>query len=79
MLLQAIPYRADQHRINVIMSNGRHHHVTPRVLDVLLDSNRVANFERSGGWVTVGVDPIRAGNRNDDCPTYDGTERRTTF
>jgi hypothetical protein len=48
--------RAGQNPIEVIMSDGTHHHFTPQVLDVLLENNRVIKFRREYGWVTVGVD-----------------------
>lgn len=63
--------------IDVILKDGTYHHFTPRVLDVLLESNRVMKFKRTSGWVTVGVDPIRVrcrvGHTNHG---YHGPERR---
>jgi hypothetical protein len=63
--------------IDVILKDGTYHHFTPRVLNVLLDSHRVHKFKRTGGWATVGVDPVRtkkAGNINGE---FSGMERRT--
>lgn len=64
--------------IDVIMKDGTYHHFTPRVLDVLLDTHRVHKFKRTGGWATVGVDPVR---RKKDIilnnNQYNGPERRT--
>jgi len=64
------------HRIELILSDGSQIHVTPRVLDLLLESNRVTKFKRSSGWATVGIDPIRAKSREHVWIPYDGPERR---
>ena len=58
------------------MADGIHHQVTPRVLDILLDSNRVTKFKRSGGWVSVDVGLIRAKSKKNYCPLYYGPDRR---
>ena len=71
--------RADQHHIDVIMRDGTYHYFTPRVLDVLLEADRVMKFKRSTGWVTVGVDPIRVKRSSDLLLTYHGPERRSVF
>ena len=63
--------------IDVILKDGTYHHFTTRVLNVLLESNRVMKFKRTTGWVTVGIDPVRV-----NCKTgmnnhaYHGPERR---
>jgi len=62
--------------IDVILKDGTYHHFTPQVLSVLLESYRVLRFKRSSGWVTVGVDPVRVGNRA-GAFGYSGHERRT--
>jgi len=67
------------HRIEVIMSDGMQIHVTPRVLDVLLETNRVTKFRRGSGWATVGIDPIRTLHKWDYCPLYNGPERRFIY
>ncbi len=59
--------------IDVILKDGTYHHFTPRVLDILLESQRVHKFKRSTGWATVGVDPVRRPQSGQD---YDGPERR---
>lgn len=64
-------------QIDVILKDGTYHHFTPRVLDVLLETNRVQSFKRDSGWATVGVDPVR---KHRPCPatnSYHGPERRT--
>ncbi len=70
---------ATVHRIELIMSDGTQIHVTPRVLEVLLDTNRVAKFKRSSGWATVGHDPVRAKHIKDYCNLYNGPERRIIY
>jgi hypothetical protein len=79
MLQQSPQASAVVHRIELIMSDGTQIHVTPRVLEVLLDTNRVAKFKRSSGWVTVGLDPVRAKHIKDYCYLYNGPERRISY
>jgi hypothetical protein len=79
MLQQSPQVRESVHRIELIMSDGTQIHVTPRVLDVLLETNRVMKFKRSSGWVTVGLDPVRVKRRSDYCEIYNGTERRIIY
>jgi hypothetical protein len=79
MLQQSPQARESVHRIELIMSDGTQIHVTPRVLDVLLDTNRVTKFKRSRGWVTVGIDPVRTKCRSDSCDIYNGPERRNLY
>jgi hypothetical protein len=67
------------HRIELVLSDGTPIHVTPRVLDLLLESNRVAKFKRSSGWATVGIDPIRAKSRGHGGASYHGPERRSLY
>jgi len=68
--------KSEHSYIDVILKDGTYHHFTPRVLDVLLESHRVHKFKRANGWATVGVDPVRTGQR--DTNHYHGPERRTT-
>lgn len=70
--------REGQHHIDVIMWDGTYHHFTPRVLSVLLDTNRVMKFKRTSGWVTIGVDPVRSRKQNGFNNPYQGPERRIT-
>ncbi|MEN8686628.1 MAG: GSU3473 family protein [Desulfuromonadales bacterium] len=65
-----------QKPIEIIMTDGSQLQVTPKVLDVLIESNRVTKFKRSSGWVTIGVDPIRCTHRVDNSYLYDGPEKR---
>jgi hypothetical protein len=63
------------HYIDVILCDGTYHHFTPRVLDVLLETNRVQRFKRTNGWVTIGVDAVRRDLRSPEY-TYQGPDRR---
>jgi hypothetical protein len=66
--------RSERSYIDVILEDGTYHHFTPRVLDVLLGSQRVHKFKRASGWATVGVDPVRS--RAPLNSGYRGPERR---
>lgn len=69
--------KSERSYIDVILKDGTYHHFTPRVLDVLLDSHRVHKFKRTGGWATVGVDPVRTNRTSKGDDSYRGPERRT--
>jgi hypothetical protein len=47
--------------------------VKDTVLEEMITSKRICRFQRSDGWVTIGVDPLR-GTKPDI--TYAGPERR---
>jgi len=49
--------------IRVLYNDNRYDYVTDELLDDLIESDRVARFERSTGWATVGVDPVRKTRR----------------
>ena len=68
----------NRYRIETIMDNDTLHYFTPQVLDVMLGNNLVVRFKRSSGWVTVGVDLVRAKNRRDTSHLYSGHERRSS-
>lgn len=76
MLERTVHRRESQRPIDVILMDGTHCEIQSKVLDVMLDNGRVLKFRRSNGWVTVGVDPVRARRRNDFCDLYYGQERR---
>jgi len=61
--------------VRVIYHDNRYDMVKSTRLDDLISSNTVAKFERSSGWVTIGVDPIRVSKRN---VPYNGKERRSS-
>ena len=58
--------------ISVIYQDNKMGMVDASKLDELISSNKIKQFLRSEGWVTVGGDPIRRRNRDD----YKGRERR---
>lgn len=45
--------------IRVIYQNFQYDFVKPWVLDELIEAGKVAMFRRRGGWVIVGIDPVR--------------------
>ncbi len=49
--------------VQVEFTDNRYDYVSDRMLDVLIESNKIVKFKRITGWVTVGVDPLRAANR----------------
>ena len=69
--------RLGQQHIHVIARDGTYQHLTPPVLDVLLEKNNVIKFKRSSGWVTAGIDPIRVKDRREASRPYSGHERRS--
>lgn len=71
--------RLGQRPIEVVISDGTHHYLTPQVLDVLLEHNRVMRFRRSNGWATIGLDPIRVRNRRESSQHFNGPDRRSIY
>jgi hypothetical protein len=51
--------------IKVMHEDGKIEEIESYQLDDLIQSNKIKKFQRSSGWVTIGVDPIREGRRND--------------
>ena len=49
--------------VQVEFTDNHYDFITGRMLDSLLDSNKVAKFKRISGWVTVGVDHLRKTKR----------------
>jgi hypothetical protein len=60
--------------IHVRYPDDRYDYVKPNVLDILIEANKITEFERSTGWVKIGVDPIRTARR--DPATRYPNERR---
>ena len=58
--------------IRVIYTDETYDYLGHTQLDKFIELGRVAKFQRSSGWVTVGVDPIRT----DHHGYYGGHERR---
>lgn len=57
------PAREVKSIIRVAYNDNCYDYVTEKVLDVLIESNKIAKFKRITGWVTIGVDPLRKTNR----------------
>ena len=58
-------------RINVVYQNGVKDSISPGLLNTLIRSKQVTQFERSSGWVTIGKDAIRGMGGS-----FSGIERR---
>jgi len=61
--------------VRIIYHDNRYDMVKSTRLDDLISSNAVAKFERSSGWVTIGVDPVRTPKSRQP---YTGQERRSS-
>lgn len=59
--------------IRVIYTDDTYDYLRDTHLDRLLELGKVAKFQRSSGWVAVGVEPIRTGQHG----YYGGPERRS--
>ena len=57
--------------IKVMYQNEKYDMVKPSILEALLPSGKLKKFFRSGGWATMGIDPIRGKGGS-----YEGLERR---
>jgi len=44
--------------------DGKIGEIEPYQLDALIHSSKIKKFQRSGKWVTIGVDPIREVREN---------------
>jgi len=58
--------------IRIKYDDDRFDMVRPAILDRLLKTGKVREFQRRDGWVMLGIDNLRCRNRND----YHGPERR---
>ena len=59
--------------IRVKYLDDRFDMVRPELLDHLLETGKLREFQRRDGWAMPGIDKLRCKNGND----YAGTERRT--
>jgi hypothetical protein len=66
-----------QPTIEVITTGDSYQRVTPYVLDILLENNKIKMFRRSSGRVIVGVDPIRVKDRREATLPFSGADRRS--
>lgn len=57
--------------IKVVYSDDTQGVLKPFQLDKLISMGKIKKFYRSGGWITIGVDPIRGTGGS-----YNGPERR---
>lgn len=46
--------------IQIEYDDNKYDYVKKNQLDKLLEMHKIRRFKRSSGWVTVGVDPVRA-------------------
>ena len=67
-------YFRQKMQINVIYKNGVKDHISPALLGTLINSKQIDQFERSSGWVKVGIDPVRDMKNAD----FTGVERRNS-
>jgi len=59
--------------IRVIYQNQRYDLVKDSRLDEFIETGAIASFQRSSGWVRIGIDPIRS---TATASSYTGEERR---
>ena len=62
--------------IRVELTDGCICRMAVKAFNLFLEQDKVARFERSDGWVTVGVDPLRGMST---AGYYNGPERRIDF
>jgi len=60
--------------IKVMYQDGKIEETENYQLDALIASNKIKKFQRSGKWVTIGVDPIREVKED-----YSGVPKREIF
>jgi len=61
-------------KINVVYKNGVKDRISPALLNTLIDTRQIDQFERDEGWAKVGIDPTRKAAQTD----YTGAERRVS-
>ena len=61
--------------ISVVYQNNKMGLVADSKLNDLISSNKIKQFLRADGWVTIGVNPLRKINGYD----YKGREKRQLF
>lgn len=60
-------------KINVVYKNGVKDRISPALLNTLIESKQIDQFERTDGWARIGVDPVRKATTE----AFTGSERRT--
>jgi hypothetical protein len=65
--------------IKVIYKDGKPGEIENYLLDDLIHSKKIKKFQRSNGWVTIGVDPIREVRREDypEVPKREKYDKKT--
>ena len=58
--------------VRVKYLDGSQELVRPSLLQYLIETERIREFERRDGWVVIGVDPVRCSRPK----IYSGPERR---
>ena len=58
--------------IQVIRTGNNYDYVKDFMLDSMIESQEIAKFKRSTGWVTIGADPIRESKRDS---VFNGIDR----
>ena len=59
-------------QINVIYKNGVKDRISPALLNTLINTKQIEQFERASGWIKVASDPIR----HTGTTIFSGIERR---
>ncbi|SDZ78568.1 hypothetical protein SAMN05660420_00298 [Desulfuromusa kysingii] len=67
-------YFKQKPKVNVVYRNGVKDHISPALLATLISSKQIDKFERTSGWVQIGVDPVRGAA----SAGYSGPERRAS-
>ena len=49
--------------VRVAYDDNRYDYVTDKMLNELIESNKIVKFKRITGWVTLGADPLRNAGR----------------
>lgn len=60
--------------IKVVFIDNKEGVVDSRILDQMIEWNRIRMFMRSDGWTMVGINPMRGAGG-----TYDGVDRRGRY
>lgn len=59
--------------LRVMYPGQRYDLIKAARLNEMIEAGKITMFQRSGGWVRVGIDPIRSKKTD---PSYNGAERR---
>jgi hypothetical protein len=61
--------------IRVVYNDSKYDFIKPARLNEMLKAGTISMFQRSSGWVRVGIDPLRA---NNSTPRDKTDERRSS-